>query len=100
MLIVANEDKVYKTTYENETVYSLIGLEGCVAVDISLGKGGTEAVVESVYSAMGSQNQIGPISNETLTLRYMQLTAFTIQTNYKINGILTVILHDYRISET
>ena len=86
--------------YENETVYSLIGLEGCVAVDISLGKEGTKAAVESVYSAMRSQNQIGPISNETLTLRYMQLTAFTIQTNYKINGILTVILHDYRISET
>ena len=52
------------------TIYSLIGPEGCVAVDISLGKGGTEAVVESVYSAMGSQNQLGPISNETLTLRY------------------------------
>ena len=56
--------------YTNETVYSLIGPEGCMAVDICLGKGGTEAVVESVYSAIGSQNQLGPISNEALTLRY------------------------------
>ena len=53
-MTVVNEDKVYETIYTNETVYSLIGPEGCIAVDISLGKGGTEAVVESVYSAMGS----------------------------------------------
>ena len=69
-LTVVNEDKVFEGIYRNDTIYSLIGPEGCVAVDISLGKGGTEAVVESVYSAMGSQNQLGPISNETLTLRY------------------------------
>jgi hypothetical protein len=39
-------------------------------VNISLGNGDTEAVVESVYSDMGSQNQLGPILNETLTLMY------------------------------
>ncbi|CAB3986826.1 Hypothetical predicted protein [Paramuricea clavata] len=40
-LTVVNEDKVYETIYTNKTVYSLIGPEGCIAVDISLGKGGT-----------------------------------------------------------
>ena len=70
-LTVVNEDKVYESIYRNDTIYSLIGPEGCVAMDISLGKGGTEAVVESAYSAMGSQNQLGSISNETLTLRYI-----------------------------
>ena len=67
---MVKEDNVYETIYTNETVYSLIRPERCMAVDISLGKGGTEAVVESVYSAIGSQYQLGPISNETLTLRY------------------------------
>ena len=30
----------------------LIGVEGCVAIDIALAKGGTEAVLESYYSVM------------------------------------------------
>ena len=48
----------------------LLGPRDALLWTFLLAKGGTEAVVESVYSAMGSQNQLGPISNETLTLRY------------------------------
>lgn len=64
-----NEANLYRHIYTNEDLYTSIGKEGCLAIDVSLAKGGTEATVESVYSSMSSQNQTGPISNETLSLR-------------------------------
>ena len=60
---------MYRSVYENEVVYGLIGKRGCTAVDVSTAMGGTEAVVESVYSVMKAQNQTGGLKNETLALR-------------------------------
>ena len=54
-----NEVAVYNSIYCDEEIYSAIGIEGCVAIDISLAKGGTEAVVESFYSVMKSQQSTG-----------------------------------------
>jgi hypothetical protein len=65
-----NEEAVYKSIYTDETLYNAIGVEGCVAIDIALAKGGTEAVVESYYSVMTSQQKSGNQLNETLALRY------------------------------
>ena len=65
-----NEEAVYKSIYTDETLYNTIGVEGCVAIDIALAKGGTEAVVESYYSMMTSQQKSGNQLNETLALRY------------------------------
>ncbi len=64
-----NEPAVYSSIYCNEEIYSAIGIESCVAIDIALAKGGTEAVVESLYSVMKSQQSTGGQSNETLALR-------------------------------
>ena len=38
-------------------------------IDVALSCGGTEAVVESYYSVMGTQRQDGGQSNDTLALR-------------------------------
>lgn len=65
-----NEPEVYKSIYKDENLYSEIGIEGCVAVDVALAKGGSEAVVESLYSVMNAQKMSGGQNNETLALRY------------------------------
>lgn len=56
-----NEIAVYESIYCDEETYSAIGIEGCIA--IALAKGGTEAVVESFYSVMKSQQSIGNQTN-------------------------------------
>lgn len=55
--------------YTNETVYSRFGKHFCLMYDVAVAKGGTEAIVESVYSVMDSQKQSGRQSNETLVNR-------------------------------
>ena len=64
-----NEPAVYESIYCDEEIYSAIGIEGSIAIDIALAKGGTEAVVESFYSVMKSQQSIGNQTNDTLALR-------------------------------
>lgn len=64
-----NEMEVYRSIYTDEHLFTTIGIEGCVSIDIALAKGGTEAVVESYYSVMNSQKMSGGQHNETLALR-------------------------------
>jgi hypothetical protein len=59
-LTVVNEDKVYETIYTNETVYSLIGPEGCIAVDISLGQGRHRGCSGKCVFRYGIAESIGP----------------------------------------
>ena len=40
-----NEVAVYKSIYSDEELFKAIGVEGCVAMDIALTKGGSEARV-------------------------------------------------------
>ena len=54
ILAELNEDAVYHSIYCDEKVFDAIGIEGCVAIDIALAKGGTEAIAESFYSVMKS----------------------------------------------
>ena len=55
--------------YCDENVFDAMGIEACVAIDIALVKGGAEAIVESFYSVMKSQQCIDGQSNEILALR-------------------------------
>ena len=64
-----NEAEVFRSIYTDETLFTSIGIEGCIAIDIALAKGGTEAAVESYYSVMKGQKKFGSQSNETLALR-------------------------------
>lgn len=64
-----NEKELYKSIYTDEALYDSIGAEGCIAMDIAMAKGGTEAIAESYYSVMASQQQSGPQENDTLALR-------------------------------
>ena len=69
VLAELDEKAVYHSIYCDERLFHAIGIEGCVAIDIALAKGGTEAVVESFYSVMKSQQCTGGQSNDTLALR-------------------------------
>ena len=64
-----NETEVYRSIYTDEHLFTTIGIEGCVSIDIALAKGGTEAMVESYYSVMNSQKKSGGQQSETLALR-------------------------------
>ena len=64
-----NEAEVFQSIYMDETLFTSIGIEGCIAIDIALAKGGTEAAVESYYSVMKGQKKFGSQSNKTLALR-------------------------------
>ncbi len=64
-----NEEAVYASIYNDENVYSQLGKEICLAIDIALAKGGPESIVESFYSVMKCHNKSGPQNNETLSLR-------------------------------
>ena len=56
--IQLNETAIYKSIYSDEEVYSSLGKEVCLLVDIVLAKGGPESVVESYYSVMKSQQHM------------------------------------------
>lgn len=53
-----NEEAVYKSIYTDDILYNAIGVEGCVAMDIAMAKGGTEAVLESYYSVNDRAEEI------------------------------------------
>lgn len=44
--------EVYCIIYIDENLFIVIGIEGCVVIDIVLVKGGIEVVVELYYSVM------------------------------------------------
>ena len=66
---VFNEDAFVEALYCDPVVYGLFGVEFCLSYDIALAMGGSEAIVESFYSVMGSQSKAGGQNNETLALR-------------------------------
>lgn len=59
----------YKSFYNDEIFYKRVGKEFCIALDVALNIGGSEAIVEGFYSVMKTQQQDGNQSNETLYQR-------------------------------
>ena len=55
--------------YINPECYNRFGKCFCLVYDVSLGKGGCEAIVESLHSVMKTQSQHGNQSNEILVAR-------------------------------
>ena len=84
VIAVLDEAKVLESVYTNSEVYSRIGKEMCIVIDIAMAKGGTEAIIESFYSSMASQAMHGGQSNETLALR---LVAYESGRNKHVNWL-------------
>lgn len=63
------EDQLIEAIYNKPALHTRLGFDFCWALDIALAKEGPEAVVESLYSVMGNQNQTGQLTNENLVLR-------------------------------
>lgn len=55
--------------YTQVPLYSAAGKPWCVTLDVALASGGSEAIAESAYSVIASQQHCGGQSNDTLTLR-------------------------------
>ena len=64
-----NGEAFYSCFYTNETIYSAIGQEMCVCLDVALGANGCEAVVEGFYSVVKVHKKSGGQSNDNLTFR-------------------------------
>jgi len=69
--IIAHLDEtlLWSLIYTNKSLYSRLGREVCILLDIAYNLGGTEAVAESYYSVMESQRQDGGQCNNTLDMR-------------------------------
>ena len=64
-----HEQNFYRSFYADPEIYTIAKPPSCVILDIILAKGGPEAIVESYYATMRSQQQVGGQLNETLTRR-------------------------------
>jgi hypothetical protein len=64
-----DEAALIKAIYTDKSLYSRIGKPACIMLDVSLSRGGPEAVVESMYSVMKAQTSDGGQSNRTMVLR-------------------------------
>ena len=64
-----DEKAAFSSMYVNEVIYDKLGREMCIVVDVALAMPGSEAVVESYYSVMGSQTMPGGQLNDTLVQR-------------------------------
>ena len=67
--VVFREDLFIRCLYTDATLYNTVGREFCVRFDIFYAKTGTEAVAESFYRVMSTQEQDGGQKLETLALR-------------------------------
>ena len=63
---ILSEEAVMKSFYTDPNVYKVVGVEMCIAYDIGLAMGATEAIVESYYSTMQSQAMQGGQLNDCL----------------------------------
>ena len=59
------EESVIEHLYCNSVLYNTAGTTAMAAVDVAMAMGGCEAIVESIYSVMGSQSQVSQL-NSTL----------------------------------
>ena len=64
-----NETSLTHEMYTNKDLYTRLGQSFCLVYDVSLGKGGSEAVVESIYSVLKSQQPHGNLTNHVLVAR-------------------------------
>ena len=64
-----HEQSVYESFYSDEDIYNIAKSPSCILIDIALAKGGPEAIAESFYATMRSQQQTGGQSNEVLVRR-------------------------------
>ncbi|XP_047735578.1 uncharacterized protein LOC125177601 [Hyalella azteca] len=64
-----NEKAIYQSLYKDPRLYKRMGYSACRLLDFALHRGGSEAVVETFYSTMRSQQHHGGQNNSTLQRR-------------------------------
>ena len=66
---VLKEDCIIQSLYNDPEFYESVGREYCVIFDIMYAKAGTEAIAESIYRVMETQEMNGGQSHDVLSLR-------------------------------
>ena len=66
---VLDESKLIKIMFTVESIYSKLGPEFMLSLDIAIASGGSEAIAESFYGMMDAQRQRCHQSNEIMELR-------------------------------
>ncbi len=66
---VLDEPKLIETLYTTEKIYTKLGLEFMLSLDVAIASGGSEAIAESFYAMMDTQRQRCHQSNKIMELR-------------------------------
>jgi hypothetical protein len=66
---VLQEEEIIQMLYCNPAFYGAAGREFCIVFDIFYAKAGTEAIAESFYKVMDTQEKDGGQSQDVLTMR-------------------------------
>ena len=64
-----NSNAAYATFYNTKDLYSFLGREFCIVLDVVLAMSGCESIVESYYSVQKLHSKPGGMENETLASR-------------------------------
>ena len=67
--VVFSEHRFIRSLYVDATFYNAVGTEFCLVFDVFYAKTGTEAVAESFYRVMNTQEQYGGQKLENLAIR-------------------------------
>ena len=67
--VILEETRLMFEIHSNREFYSRLGSSFCIICAVGLAKGGSEAIVESTYSVMKSQQHYGSLSNGVLVAR-------------------------------
>lgn len=62
------EDRLWEALYKDPSLYSLVGREGCLALDFAFNIGGSEAIAETFFRVMEAQRKDNQ-SPETMDMR-------------------------------
>ena len=90
------ENEIVRALYTNEVLYTIIGPVACTAFDVAMATGGCEAVVESFYSVMDTQMQVG---QDHVTLEDRTLVDWAMS-NVLHQQMWSIMHLDYTLMET
>ena len=93
-----DEPLLVKTLFTVKEVYSKIGPEFMIALDVAIASGGSEAIAESFYAVMGTQKQRCHQSNDIMDLRTKidwLLPYVGNQTDHLVEGIAKKFLESH-----
>jgi hypothetical protein len=71
LTIALNEGVFYSLIFTKEELYTILGKDLCISLDMFLSLGDSEAVAETYYAVMKSEPHVGGQENKTLDMQML-----------------------------